>query len=184
MWHTLAFLFITLCSVGAQIQHRWICNHAEAVETSMSQRHYLPDVKTWLWRASKCTENILFWSEYKEPSLPCNWLMTQAAMHIKRTDVTFEQQVQPSLSFSSCSSCSSMFSLCILKTSAKTGSGLFQFFLSPLSPLIYSHSSTKWVLTRYRILALSVHARLMLQSALEYKHIWTPVVTNRMCSKM
>lgn len=91
--------------------------------------------KTWLWCASKCTENIWFWSEYKEPSLPYNWLMTQAALHIMRTVVTFEQQVQPFLSFSSCSFCSSLFSLCILKTSAKLVQAFFSssFLSSALS---------------------------------------------------
>lgn len=51
---------------------------------------------------SKWTKNILFWKEYKEPSLACNWLMTQAAWHVTRTDITHDQiitpqQVQPSL---------------------------------------------------------------------------------------
>lgn len=51
---------------------------------------------------SKWTKNILFWKEYKEPSVACNWLMTQAAWHVTRTDITHDQiitprQVQPSL---------------------------------------------------------------------------------------
>lgn len=123
----------------------------------------------WQWiNKLKHTVNIVFSSEYKEPTLPCNWLMTQAALHITKTDVTYEQiigpqQVQHSLFFSSCSSCSSMFSLCILKTSAKVVS----IFLSPFSPFIYSQSSAQWILILDKILAVSVCAGII--CSLRYK---------------
>lgn len=116
--------------------------------------------------ASKCTESESFWSEYKEPSLPCNWLMTQAALHVTRTDVTYEQiinpqQVQPSLFFSSCSSCSSMFSLCILKPFAK---GVPIFFSSSFLPSALSFTPTPQLSQfLHRIFAVSVHARLLLE---------------------
>lgn len=99
---------------------------------------------------SKWTENILFWKEYKETLLACNWLMTQAAWHVTRTDVTHDQiitpqQVQPSLF--------PLFILILLQLvfllhikNICIGGPSLSFGALPFSlstPLIYSHRSTR-----------------------------------------